>query len=320
MSLSHHDPDGNGILRLQTADGHWCMDVQPEQGGMLRRLLYTEPSGKQRELLAGPRPEQEDSGNPFYRGVLLYPFVNRLDAGRWCHRGRDLCFPVNEAGTHTSLHGFLHRRAMRVVHMEQAPEHALICLQLDYPGDEPGYPFPAEIEVQYRLNSEAGLDVTLSVINLHPEPVPLAVGWHPYLSLNRPVDELYLQLPVLEQMAVSARLLPSGTMLPFDDFRAAQLIGAWQVDHSFRVLTQDSRVTCRLWEQGREKGIELWQQRQDYPWLHLFIPPDRLSIAIEPVSSSINAFNSGEGLRWLACGERLEARCGINICKAVGGL
>src|SRR5690606_19837389 len=92
-----------------------------------------------------------------------------------------------------------------------------------------------------------------------------------------------------------------------------QLIANWQVDNSFHMLSKDNRAVCRIMRNVNSMsfGIELWQQRQDYPWLHLFIPPDRSSIAIEPVSSGINAFNSGEGLRWLEPGEQVAMLCGI---------
>ena len=79
--------------------------------------------------------------------MVLYPFVNRLDGGRYTYRGQSYQFAVNEPARNNSLHGLL------------MTEHAAaLTLLYSYPGDNPGYPFPAEIRLTYHLTRHAGLD------------------------------------------------------------------------------------------------------------------------------------------------------------------
>lgn len=314
--MSDDTQQPHGAISVATGDGRWRMVVLPAHGGVLARLQVRSREGEDyRDLVAGPDLAQPEFRNPFYQGVPLYPFVNRLRDGCWTFHDKAFRFPLNEAARHNSLHGFLYRRAMTVTDAWQSPHEAQLALQFDYTGDEAGYPFKALVELRYHLHSVEGLCLTMGVTNHHSAPVPVGVGWHPYLSLGLPVDDLYLHLPPCERIEVDERLLPTGESQRFDKFREPTRIDAWQVDHCFRLLQASRRSVCRIRESHAPGafGLELWQDSEEFPWMQIYIPPDRGSIAIEPVSCGIDALNSGEGLRWLAPGERLTASCGISL-------
>ena len=56
--------------------------------------------------------------------------------------------------------------------------------------------------------------------------------------------------------------------------------------------------------------MSLWQDAS-CGYVHVFVttefPGRTKAVAIEPMTGPANAFNSGEGLRWLECGESVGA-------------
>src|SRR5690606_37253139 len=118
-----------------TGDGRWRMTVLPAHGGAPARLQYREhAAAAYRDLVAGPELREVEFSNPFYQGVPLYPFPNRLRDGQWSHDGDRLRFPLNEALGNNSLHGFLYRRSMTVAGLRKSPREASVELHLDYAG------------------------------------------------------------------------------------------------------------------------------------------------------------------------------------------
>jgi len=45
----------------------------------------------------------------WYRGILLAPFPNRLQEGKYSFEGIEYQFPINDSETETALHGFMHQ-------------------------------------------------------------------------------------------------------------------------------------------------------------------------------------------------------------------
>ena len=54
----------------------------------------------------------------------------------------------------------------------------------------------------------------------------------------------------------------------------------------------------------KPSGVSLW---------FFYIPPDRSSIALEPMTCKANAFNNGDGLITLAPGESFEGSFGVYV-------
>ena len=82
---------------------------------------------------------------------------------------------------------------------------------------------------------------------------------------------------------------------------------------SFTALDRDPDGTIRAELSAPGHGrTTLWADAS-FTALQLYIDRDRRppAIAIEPMTAPPDALNSGEGLRWLAPGERSEHRWGI---------
>ena len=96
------------------------------------------------------------------------------------------------------------------------------------------------------------------------------------------------------------RLLPTGKRLPFQEFSQLQKIADTKLDNSFVVSTEsDSMPACVLRNSTDSLQLSIYPDAS-YPYLQIFTPDHRNSIAIENLSSLPDAFNNGIGLIVLA--------------------
>lgn len=310
-------------LSLHTQDGHSVLELLPEHGGIINRLMLTNRINHHRELIAGLPDAQSIKDDKYYRGVPLYPFANRIENGRYSFDGKNYQLHINEERTNCSLHGFLMHITPEANIFFEKDDEAELTLHYRYDGSHEGYPFPANVFMRYQLHSLHGLTLTTSVENLHGESVPLSIGWHPYFTLNDKVDDLTLQLPPVLGKPVDDRLLPNGNSVPYKQFFQLSRIGAGDMDICLEVIDKDENVvSSRFLDKDGNEGMELWQATQNtrpgeakggYRHIQVFIHPDRHSIAIEPVTSGINAFNTKENLIMLEPGQWFTARCGVRL-------
>lgn len=301
-------------LTLRTPSG--CeLELLPAMGGLANRLRFC-AAGEAYEVIAGLADRQSLLDDILYRGVPLFPVINRLDSGRYNHLGSSYQLPINEPERNNTLHGFL-PSLTPTVEVHESAETSECTFNYQYRGHYAGYPFPADVQFHFVLHDHASLELTMSVTNMHDCPIPVGIGWHPYFTFGDEVGKLALQLPQVKKSLVNERMLPTGEQVDFQAFAQPQRIGKTQFDTCFAIqdLQEQSTVKTVLWSAEHERGIEVWQQtgQQGLNFLQLCIAPDRKSIAIEPVTCGINAFNTGEGLISLEPSERFSARMGVRL-------
>jgi Galactose mutarotase and related enzymes len=304
---------------LRITNSQIALEVVPEFGGLLNRLDFTTAAGKVVSVVAGLAGRAQMMQNNQYRGVPLYPFPNRLDAGAYHHHGASYQLECNEAELNNNLHGFLYKLTPEVRALTEGDTASDIVLGYRYDGSLSGYPFAADIEQAYRLAADASLTMTYRVTNLHGDVVPVGLGWHPYFSLGCSADDLELQLPPVQRLLMNERMLPSGEVEPFEYFRDSRRIADWSFDDNFVLCDAGSitDVTTTIWNPQGPFGLQLSQVCGDraYNYLQVFIPPDRKSIAIEPMTCGVNAFNTGAGLIELDPGAVLEVSCRVQLIE-----
>ncbi|MGO8694845.1 MAG: aldose 1-epimerase [Rectinemataceae bacterium] len=278
-------------------------------GGTVRELvLAPEAGGKALSLLARCEPAviAED---PLFRGRLLFPFNDRIPGGRYRFAGEEHRLRINSSEDGSAIHGFLYRRVMECV-LEDAGESGARLVLRDRlrPGDEPGYPFALSLRVEYELG-RGRCAISFIVRNEGKGPAPFALGWHPYFSLGgRPADwmlehggELYVP--------VDEALMPRGGFAeiagsPFD-FRSGRAIGEGPLDVALGAPPEGSMRLSR----PSGAALEIHADPFLFPFTQLYLPPDRDSIALEPISSPTDAFNRPElGLQVLAPDEERRGR------------
>ena len=140
-------------------------------------------------------------------------------------------------------------------------------------------------------------------------------GWHPYFSFGNKVDNLLLKLPKCVKISVDERMIPDGKKREFLDFSDFRRIGDYSFDDAFLVEEKKDKAVTEIRNREEDVTIQVWQEngKCKYGYLQIFIPPDRESIAVEPMSCNINAFNNGEGLCLISPDDYFFASYGIRL-------
>lgn len=274
------------------------------RGAAVRELRHRE-----RDLIV---PFPAGGPNPDFRGVVVAPWPNRIPDGRYTFDGVDYLVPVNEPGRQCALHGFTPELDWK---MEFRTESAVELSCAIEP--VPGYPFALSITARYRLDG-GGLHTRITASNVGERAAPYGVCPHPYLLAGpAPLDEWTLEVPARTFLEVTPdRLLPVTTR-PVDgheyDFRTARVIGATQIDHAFTDIVFDGggQAHVVLRDPGGA-GVGLAWDRS-CAWLQVHTAdkqppiPDRLGLAVEPMTCPPDAFNTGTDLVRLEPGASHDA-------------
>jgi aldose 1-epimerase len=293
--------------QYQIAGGDY-LAVVTELGAGLRALRH-----RDRELLTGYNADELPPGAA---GQLLLPWPNRVDGGRYRMAGTEYQLDLSEPAAGNAIHGLTRWSSWSLARHDP---HAVV-LHLDLLGRS-GYPFRLDLTVEYQLNSDAGLMVSVTAYNVGARPAPYGTGSHPYLAAAAPaVDGCELTLPCSQWLPADQRGIPSGPPSTVAgtafDFRAARPIGTVSLDHAFTGLERDEAglAWARLTSDGT--GAALWAD-SGYRWLQVFtgdtLGPEhrRRAVAVEPMTCPPNAFVTGTDLLTLEPGEIVTHRWGI---------
>lgn len=287
--------------------------VMPAHGGILRQLVLG-PKSTLMSVVHAPNSPQALLADETYASAFLYPFPSRVRHGIYQFDGQDYALPLNEPARHNAIHGLVHPQPFRVIRQETDPGQAVLVLQYDAAELVSGYPFPFSLRISYVLtappadqpNLSCTLSVAFSAQNTGPTRCPAAFGWHPYFTLNgEATDNLTIDLPVSEVIELDDNLLPTGRT-PFTDSKLMSLHER-NLDSAFAVPHQPEGVTTVLHSPKQQVSLHVWQS-QAFPYLVVYTPGRRDTIAIEPLTANVNAFNTGEGLHVLNPGEELNGQ------------
>jgi aldose 1-epimerase len=287
-----------------------------------QRAVLVEVGGGIRAYTRGDRdvlePYREQDICDGAHGTPLIPWPNRLADGRYTFEGTRYQVPITEVGKNNAIHGLLRWYPWRCA--ERAADRVTMAARIH---PFPGYPFPLDVAVDYRL-AEDGLTVTTTASNLGERACPYACGQHPYLSPGTGlVDEAVLELDAATWIDTdNERQLPTGVAPVAGshwDFRTGERIGARKLDYPFTDLARDAdgRAVARL--TGADgRTVELWVDAT-YPILEIFtgdtLAPHRArrGLGCEPMSAPPNAFASGDGLTVLRPGESTTSMWGVRL-------
>jgi aldose 1-epimerase len=253
---------------------------------------------------------------PDYRGIVAAPWPNRIADGRYTFDGAEYEVPVNEPDRGCALHGL----AFPLDWDLETRNESSVTLSCTA-GATPGYPHTVRILVEYRLSGE-GLSSRVTAVNVGGTAAPYGVCPHPYLVAGpSPLDEWTLEIPAGEFLEVTPdRLLPKETRSVEGhefDFRAPRAIGATEIDHAFTDIAFDGGGQARVLVRdpgGTGVGMS-WDRTCQWLQVHtadkLPTAPNRLGLAVEPMTCPPDAFNSGVDLIRLEPGATHEASWSI---------
>lgn len=246
--------------------------------------------------------ESELTKNDLFRGRLLFPFNDRIPEGKYSFNGSEYQFPLNCDGK-DSIHGLIYDRVMEEKSATENDDFVSLVLGTVINSDEfSGYPFTIGFEVKYTI-SQNNFTMDFNISNPGNIDAPFAIGWHPYFTFGQNIDSSILTFGSDEYYDVDEDLYYEGNHYSVKgtelDFTNGQIIGERELDIAVSLSDKGE-----FFLKDGESEIHMTFTKSLFPALQLFIPDDRKSIAVEPISAPSDTFNYPEtGLKVLKPGE-----------------
>jgi aldose 1-epimerase len=249
---------------------------------------------------------------------LLHPWANRLDGLRYFAAGHEVtldpeAMPVRVDGNGLPIHGLATASPhWELTQAEAGEEGARVTARLDWAAHDElmaGFPFPHVVEVEVSL---AGATLAVeTVLRAGGEgSVPVAFGYHPYLTLPGVArEEWELALPLRRRARLDERGIPTGETEPFADGRGP--LGERTFDDLFPELCHPPEFLLR----GGGRGLEV-RFEQGYPVAQVYAPAGEDFICFEPMTAPTNALVTGERLHVVEPRGTYVARFSISVYDA----
>lgn len=241
-------------------------------------------------------------------GQILYPWPNRLSPEPWSFSGRTAVPSVDDHSTGTAIHGLVRWRPFDI---EMVNQNRCVLSLLLHPSPE--YPFASEIAVAYHLGS-LGLTVTATVTNRDDVPIPVGVGFHPYLAVTTSsIEGAELEIPAKAFVATGERMLPTGQILPVaghaQDFTIAKSVSGHELNVTYTELIRDDTGLATVKLRDRDGAMVELQVDRTFPYIQIYTGDElphgrrRTSIAVEPMTCPPEALRSGKDVIVLEPGQ-----------------
>ncbi|MFT3825837.1 MAG: aldose 1-epimerase [Chitinophagaceae bacterium] len=298
FTIEHRKDKDLSVVRLQDNATNTIVDILPAYGALLH--AFSIPVNGTPFNIVDNYADQADVARDLaisYKSSKLSPFVCRLNEGKYEFDGETYEI-ANKFGDGNAIHGLLYNKAFKVADEFSDDNQASVTLRYHYKREDPGYPFDYVCEVRYTLHTGSTLQVETTLINLDEEVIPVADGWHPYFQLGLPVNECFLQFRSDKMLEFTDKLIPTGKLLDEPAFRDGGLLGDRQLDNCFLLEIEEGAPCCVLHNPENLLTLSIYSNTR-YPYLQLYTPPHRRSIAIENLSGAPDCFNNGMGLRTL---------------------
>ncbi|HEY4362426.1 MAG TPA: aldose 1-epimerase [Bryobacteraceae bacterium] len=261
----------------------------------------------------------EFRAKPSLAGIpFLAPWGNRLDQQAFFANGKKYAFDMtlgNVRGT-IPIHGLLSSSPYwQVTEAKADQKSAHVTSKLEfwkYPDLMKQWPFAHEYEMTYSL-SDGQLEVRITVANLSAEPMPVAVGFHPYFKIPGVKRNDWVgRIPARQRVVTDARLIPTGQYRAMD-LEDPFLLERRTLDDGFTDLMREPDGRARFYIVSAGKQVEVFFGPK-YQAAVVWEPNDNRGqpqefICFEPMAGVTNAVNlNHEGkypeLQWVAPGAK----------------
>jgi aldose 1-epimerase len=249
---------------------------------------------------------------------LLYPWANRLAGFDYSVAGQTVEVPHDPArialdDNGVPIHGVIGGRLEWELLRAPPPDAQSLMTRLSWSEAQPElfevFPFRHDLHYEARLTA-GGLEIEMTVHACGQDVVPLAFGFHPYISLpGAPRERWLVELPQMRHLSLDANQIPMGPeqVMPARGFE----LDGEEFDDGFDAVAEPARFAVAA--AGRRVELEFLQ---GYPCAQVFAPRGGPFICFEPMTAPANALRSGNGLRLLAPGERYRAGFSLRVAEA----
>jgi len=293
--------DGD-VVKLADARTQTEVWIMPSLGNIAYRMTV-----KGHDVLRWPHPSLDAfKASPNATGIpFMGPWINRLDEQAFYANGTRYPFDMalgNVRGA-IPIHGFITTTDRWQLTSSSADrESAWSTSRLDFykqPAWMKQWPFAHTIEMTYRLH-EGVLEVATSIVNLSSEPMPVAVGFHPYFQLtDSRRDDWTISVGARTHWQLQPNKVPTGQTEPIDRFLpnpSAAALRELDLDDDFSDLVRDARGRATMTLRGKTQRLDVEfgpNYRVAVVWAPKAMPggPDRNFICFEPMAAMTNGTN-----------------------------
>lgn len=253
------------IVRLEDSGSQTVVSIITSVGNMAYEMKV-----KGHNILRFPFASIDDyrTKPPSRQGIpLLAPWGNRLDEQAFYANGRRYALDM-QLGNVTGaipIHGFMSfTDRWQIVELKHDAKGAWLTSRLDayrQPAFMKQWPFAHTIEMTYRLEAGA-LEVRTKVVNLSSDPMPVALGYHPWLQLtDSPREAWTITVPARTRWLLSYQKVPTGRTEPTDAFLPGfkGALKDYNLDDVFTDLVRDAQGRVTTTVKGRSQQVEMTQ-------------------------------------------------------------
>jgi aldose 1-epimerase len=200
------------------------------------------------------------NGNPF-----LGPWANRLDEQAFYANGRRYAFDMELGNVRGKIpiHGMLTAaREWKVVEVKADASSARVTSRLEFfrnPMWMKQWPFAHTIDMTHALQ-DGVLQVATRIQNLSNDPMPVAIGFHPYFQLTDSMrDEWTISVGARSQWVLE-QFLPTGETRPIESFfpdPKAVPLKDYDLDHVFGDLIRDGSGRAVMSVKGTSQQLDV---------------------------------------------------------------
>ena len=272
------------------------ISVLPAFGAMLHSFTVRGRDGSDVNVinsypgLAGLKAEM----GRFFKSAKLSPFACRIPDGKYRFEDKEYRFR-HLFSDGNAIHGLLSDKPFTVLEETGGETSGAIVLEYTYKKEDAGYPFDYDCQVRYILHPDNVLEVVTAVTNLDKTTIPMADGWHPYFRLGGKANSWELQFHSDAMMEFDDRLVPTGKLVQYNQFATARPLGDTFLDNCFTLKPDLVSAACEIHNPANGLTVSFFPDA-NYPYLQLYTPDDRDSIAIENLSGAPDCFNNKMGL------------------------
>jgi aldose 1-epimerase len=302
FSLRHANEQDLELVYIKDGDTGTDIGILPGHGASLHAFAILQDDGSVFNVIDPYRDlaELEKDMARSFKGAKLSPFPCRIPGGayRFDNKNYRLTHLFSDG---TAIHGLLYDRPFSIVEEKADDVSGSVALEYIYKAEDEGYPFTYSCQIRYSLHAGGLLEVVTTVTNLDRVILPMADGWHPYFQLGGVTDEWQLQFHAEAILEFDQQLVPTGRLLQYDAFDSPRVIGDTFLDNCFSLKPGIVSPACELYNPSNRLRISFFPDAS-YPYLQIYTPAARKSIAIENLSGAPDCFNNQMGLLLLQPG------------------
>jgi len=295
FTIRHVEQNGFDLVKLVDENSGTSVALLPGSGATLHEFAVRQKDGSLFNVIDNYRNVEElkkDMTRSF-KGPKLSPFPCRIPNGTYQFEGREYQFK-HLFSDGTAIHGLLYDKPFEIT-AENIDGAAMVGMEYEYNKTDPGYPFHYHCLVRYELHPGSNLEVTTTVTNTGSTVIPIADGWHPYWRLGGSANDWQLQFYSEAIVDFDDRLVPTGGLTQYGDFGTIRALGDTFLDNCFVLKPELVSAACELYNPANGLRVSFYPDAT-YPYLQIYTPATRDSIAVENLSGAPDCFNNKMGL------------------------